>query len=709
MMTLAEPAWLALLLLIPLFVIGAILTGRLRRKQWAAFAAARLRPKLLRRSSPLPRWLAFSFLLAAVVLLSIGLARPQTTSGVETETSRGRNVLIALDLSRSMLVNDLKPDRLTQAKTLCYDLIEALPNDRVGVLGFAGEPYLIAPLTPDHANVRESIDQVDTNYIPLGGSNLEGALELAIKTLKETGQKENALILLTDGEETNGRMLELAAEAKRAGVYVFTIAVGTEQGGYVPDQDFPDGRHRDRAGNVIRSSINAAALKRLSQETGGRFAVATSAASIPEMVKLAISDMEQFEIAGRERAVPVEYYQWFVLPGILMLIASVIAGTRWRGLGPASTAAATACLLLFPQPVQAGEEQDARRALAEGRHEEAMTLFENLATEERDIDRAARYRLALGNAAHLHGDHDAARHGFSEALRSGDPKVRAAAHHGLGTQLFGGGWRRLANGASYPEIADSGNEKKNDAFSRIADAILGLSGDEETDESEESEDGGDSPEKDDSAAKKDPMEAFDAMVRQAMSEWTQGDVPENGETAGFSRFSGVLSDWVDAVKHFNAALQYDPALANATHNRELTVKHLKRLREILEEVEENAQQIQPMPQPGEGEGEGEGQGQQPQPEGEGEGEGDQEGKGEGDPDREGDQGGEGDENEQQGKGGDRPEDKEPGEGDDKGGKQPKPGESPEEAARRILRENADFEKGALSPGNLRYEQTEKDW
>jgi Ca-activated chloride channel family protein len=687
-MTLAQPAWLALLLLIPLFVTGAILTARLRRKQWAAFAAPRLRPKLLRRGSPLPRWLAFSFLLGSVVFLAIGLSRPQTNQGLEAETSRGRNVLLALDLSRSMLVRDLKPDRLTQAKTLCYDLIEALPGDRIGVLGFSGEPYLIAPLTPDHANVRETIDQVDTHYIPLGGSNLEGALELAIKTLKETGQKENALILLTDGEETTGRMLELAAEAKRTGVYVFTIAVGTEQGDFVPDKDFPDGRHHDNAGNVIRSAINAEALKRLSQETGGRFAVATSAASIPEMVKLAISDMEQFEIAGRERSVPVEYYQWFVLPGILLLIASVVAGTRWRGLGPAAAAAAAACLTFFPQPLHAGVEDDARRALAEGRHEEAMTLFDQLANRERDVDRAARYRLARANAAYLHGDHDAARHGFSEALRSDDPNVRAAAHHGLGTQLFGSGWRRLSNGAFYPQIAKPGDEKKSDAFSRIADAILGLSGEEKPEGKE---------------AEKDPLAAFDAMVREAMSRWMQGEVPENGETEGFSRFSGVLSDWIDGVKHFDSALRYDPSLGNATHNRALTVKHLKRLREILEEVEENAQQIQPSPEPGEGEGEGD----QPQPEGQGEG--DQEGEGKGDQEREGKGDGEGDKKEEEGKGGERPEDKKPGDTGKDGAKQPKPGESPEDAARRILRENADFEKGALSPGSLEYRQPEKDW
>lgn len=686
-MTLAHPAWLALLLLIPLFITGAVLATRLRRKQWAAFAAPRLRSKLLRRSSPLPRWLAFSFLLAAIALLAIALARPQTRKGSEVETTRGRNILMALDLSRSMRVADLKPDRLTQAKTLCYELMETLPSDRFGLIGFAGEPYLFAPLTVDHAAVREMISQLDIEYIPVGGSDLESALELAIKTLKATGQKENALILLTDGDETTGRINELAAEAKQAGVYVFTIGVGTEAGDFVPDEEFPDGKHRDRAGNIVKSGLNAAPLKRLSQETGGRFAVATSAASIPEMVKLAVADLEQFEIAGRERAVPIDYYQWFLLPAVLFLMASILAGTRWRRLGTASAVATAACLMFMPQPVRADEAAEARRALQEGRHPDAAGIFERLAQEDRNIEKAARYRLAQGNAAYQAGDLDSARIAFSEALRSSDPKVRAAAHHGLGSLLFGSGWRRLSQGPDYPQIGQTEERKLTDAFRRIAEAILGL---------------GDKAESD--PQPKDPMAGFDRMVRKALSDWMRGEVPEDGESEGFERFDGVLSDWIDGIRHFDSALRYDPSLEQARHNRALTVKHLKRLREILEEVQENAQQIQPMPQPGEGPGEGD----QPQPEGDGEGDEEGEGKGK-DPKDQGKHGDQGKDPKDQGKGGDRPKDQEPGDSTDKGSKGPKPGESPEDAARRILRENADFEKGALTPGRLEYRQPEKDW
>src|SRR5690606_5790315 len=145
---------------------------------------------------------------------------------------------------------------------------------------------------------------------------------------KETGQKENALILLTDGEETVGRINQLAEEAKKAGVYVFAIAVGTEGGEIVPNERSHDGQHRDRNNRAVVSRLDTSGLKRLALETNGRFAAATSATNIPDMVKAAISDLDQFEIAGRERQVAVEYYQWVLLPGIVMLIASIVAGTR---------------------------------------------------------------------------------------------------------------------------------------------------------------------------------------------------------------------------------------------------------------------------------------------------------------------------------------------------------------------------------------------
>ncbi len=701
-MTLQQPAWLAALLLIPFFVAGAVLTARLRRKQWAAFVSPRLRGRLLRRANPIPRWLAFSFLLLAVVFFAIALSRPQTLHGMETETTRGRNVMLAIDLSRSMLTSDLKPDRLTQAKTLAYELIEALPTDRIGVVSFAGEAMLSAPLTVDHAAVREVIDQLDIDTIPVGGSKISAAIELAIKTLKETGQKENALVLLTDGEETSGAMTALASDAKQAGIYIFTVAIGTEQGDFVPGnrrdrfnrfdrfERFDDGRHRDRANNPVRSRLETGGLKRLALETNGRFAVAASASDIPGMVRAAISDLDQFEIAGRERQIAVEYYQWFLFPGVLCLIISILAGTRWRGLGPASTAAAALLFLFAAAPARADVEREARAALEAGENERAQELFGKLADAAEDSGKGLRFRLAQGTAAARRGELGPARAAFSEALRSKDPAVRAAAHHGMGNTLFGYGWETLSGGTPYPDTTKPETSNGAGAFQRILDALLGLLGQKQ----------------DDKKAGEDPMAPFDEMIRGRLMEWLQSEVPDSGETAGFTRFQAVITDWVDAVKHYNSALELDDTLDDTRHNRELVVRHLKRLREILEELEQNAQQMQAIPQPGEGPGEGEPQ--------EGEGEGDRNPNGRG---GRGDQEGEGDEGDQEnGNQGEDGEEEKRGPGDrpaeDRQGgadKSPKPGEAPEDAARRILRENADFERGAPRRGRIDYEQPEKDW
>ena len=237
-MNFAHPGWLALLILLPLLGIGAVLTARLRQKQWAVFVAPRLREALVKRSSALPRWLALFFLLTACAAIIFALARPRGDAGTRTEKTVGRNVMVALDISKSMRVSDVKPDRLSQAKIVIYELLEAMPNERIGFIGFAGTPYVYAPLTIEHSAVREIAEQVDETWAPVGGSDLPAAVHLATETLKKTGQKNNALVILSDGEEIHddersGELERMIAEAERAGVYVITIGVGTEDGGFV--------------------------------------------------------------------------------------------------------------------------------------------------------------------------------------------------------------------------------------------------------------------------------------------------------------------------------------------------------------------------------------------------------------------------------------------------------------------------------------------
>jgi Ca-activated chloride channel family protein len=669
-MHLAQPAWLLLLILLPLLGAGSVLVARLRRKQWSVFVAPRLRGVLLRTSSPLPRWLALTFLMAACAALIGAMARPQGDAGTKTEKTIGRNLLIALDLSRSMRVKDVKPDRLAQAKIVIYELMEAMPNERIGLIGFAGSTHLFAPLTVDHAAVRESVEQADESWVAMGGSNLTSAIQLAIKTLKETGQKNNALIILSDGEKHDKSLGPITAEAKRAGVYIFAIGVGTEDGGFVPNPDFPNGNMVGPDGKVVLSRLQPEVMRKLAIDTNGRFAVAGSGTDIAAMVKLAAKDLDAFELKGRERRIAIEFYQWLVLPAILFLIVSVVAGTRWRGV-KAATAVLAGCLALQPAPARAGEAAAAAEALAKGRFGQAREAFDKLAASSKLPERAARFRLGEATAAYRDRDFAGARAAYSRALLAADPAVSASAHFGLANSLFQLGWKSLAK-ETYPSAAD-----------QVPD-----------------------------------LPRFDALVKSRLSELLKDQPKEDAETAGLAELETLIVNWADAAKHYQSALATDPDNPDLRHNRDTTVTYLKRLMELLDEereqTEESIPEPQPTPSPG-NPGDEEGDAKDPKPGDKPDGEEPKDGAGDQDPPKD---------PKDDGKNGDKPKDppgdkpdgstdkeKRPDDGDQPDDEEPAkpPKETPEQAARRILGENADLEKGPLQPGRHELRNPEKDW
>lgn len=647
-MNLVQPAWLVLLALLPILGVVAVGIAHMRRKQWAEFVAPRLRASLLKRSSPLPRWFALAFLLAACAALIGALSRPRADAGTRTEKTLGRNVLFALDLSRSMRVQDVKPDRLTQAKTVIYELIESIPNERIGLIGFAGSAYLYAPMTVDHRAVRETVDQIDETWAPLGGSNLSDALKLAIETLRKTGQKNNALVILSDGEKHDGDISNMIQEAERSGVYILAIGVGTEDGGYIPNPDFPGSRMMDRNAQPILSRLQSEVMRELAVETKGRFAVAGSGADIAGIVKSAIKDLDAFEMEGRERRVSVEFYQWLLFPGLIFLMVSIVAGTRWRGLSSAPVAALAGLAMALPS-ARADDVADAAEALAGKRFPEARNAYRRLAEESRLPGRRAAFRLGEAAAAYQDQEYKQARTAFSRAMLAEDPAIVARAHSGLGNTLFQLGWRSLTGESHSSDRADAGHLQLLEE--KLGDLL------QETRESED----------------EDPD--------------------------GYARLRDIITNWSDAVRHLDSAGPGE----TERNNRALVMTYLKRLQELLEEEEQQTEQSMPQSQPGEGDpkqgdpGDGEPQ--------EGEG-GDQEGE----PDQKKGQGEE-EKEKSDGDQGDQPQQKKQNSGNDdrKGDKGKNPDETPEDRARRILKENADLEKGPLTPGRREFRPPEKDW
>lgn len=642
-MNLLEPAWLLLLLLLPILGAAAWIVARRRRGQWGALVAARLRPALLRIPGPLSRRLALALLLSASAALIAAMARPQVDAGVREEITKGRNLLIALDLSRSMRVRDVSPDRLTQAKVVIYELMDAVPEDRIGLIGFAGTAHLLAPLTIDHTALRETVEQADENWVEMGGSDLSSALRLAMNTLRETGQKNNALVVVSDGDKHDETLNAALEDARRAGLNVLSVGIGTEDGGLVPNPEVPGGHQLGPDGRKVVSRMQSGILRQLASATGGSYAAVVGGADIPDMVRRATADLDAFEMRGRERRVFVEFYQWLVLPAILLLMAAILAATRWRRVSAAAPLAALALLLTNAGTARAGEAADAAALLAKGRHEEARDAFAKLEQTAPTHGRAARFALGQGTAAYGCGDFATARAAFSRALLSDEPAVADAGHFGLGNSLFQIGWQSLTD-SPYP-----------------------------------------------TANPPDPEE-FAKIVRKRLADLTETPGEPGKPRAVPAEIQQTLTAWMEAIQHYDTALQRTPRPEDPTHNRELTRTFYQKLLEVINE---------PPPQQ-KPDGSSEGAPDKPKPDG-------------GEP---GPQGSDG--NDPQGKPqkpkpdaeGDSPPPSgkpEPKPGDDPQDSEPRAGETPEDAARRVLGESADIQKGPLRRARHLQRTPLKDW
>ncbi len=446
----STPSWLWLLWLLPLLAALSAVAAARRRAALERFAEARFVDWLLpdrSRARSLARGL---LLFVAITALVAAMAGPRWGFAWEDVERRGVDVVVALDLSRSMLAEDVKPSRLTAAKRELTDLVGLLKGDRLGLVVFSGTAYTQVPLTLDYATFGFFVDQLGPDWVPVGGTDLGAAVDQAVDTFVAEDRSSKAVILITDGEDHGGTLREAADRAKAEGVHVFVVGIGKPEG--VPVPDGVGGFIKDRGGKVVLSKLDEPALKELALTTGGSYV--RSVGGVADLEKIYLDDIKG-SLAARALSSSrqkrwEERFQWLVFPALLLLLVERLLGPRRRrgtarrperASGTAATtatsAAAALALALLPATAHAGwfeadHLRDGWRAFDDDRFDDALkswTAAQTATPGERTLD------YNIGHAHYRLGDFEAAEQSFRAATMASDRDLAADAWFNVGNSL----------------------------------------------------------------------------------------------------------------------------------------------------------------------------------------------------------------------------------------------------------------------------------
>lgn len=450
-MTFADTTWFYALWLVPLLVALRVWAEHRGAHAADSMVAARLRSLLIASASTGRAWAAFILQMLAMSLFVATLAQPRWGEEKRTVTESGRNVLIAVDTSKSMLADDVSPNRLMRAKLAAQDIVEALKDQRIGLVAFAGRAYLQAPLTTDHTAVIESLQALDTFTIPRGGTAISEALNEAIDAFDKNQARNHGLIILSDGGEEDSALDGLLEKAKAKHIVIVAIGVGTELGALVPDPD-PDRQGdyvRDPAtGNPVHVKLEEPTLQKMASATGGRYLRLASQSLTSKVVVEALNVLESTESGTHEETKPIERFYWPLGLGIFCLMISLLLRPTAR-LPRWSPAAAGFIFMLLANPAHAAvltrqETIDGARNAYEGTEfSRARDLYSRLLSENPPPGEREEFAYGLGASAHQLRDYDRAVDGFSRALTSPDRTMQNRAHHSLGNTLFEQGAKAL--------------------------------------------------------------------------------------------------------------------------------------------------------------------------------------------------------------------------------------------------------------------------
>ena len=332
-MTFANPQYLLLLIAVPIAIGVVYWAVQNRRQMLERIGNPRLVNMLTANVNSRGRIIGRILTISALGLAIVALARPQWGENVQTVEREGVQIIIALDVSRSMLAEDIKPNRLVRAKLEIVDLMQRLQGDEVGLVLFSGAAFLQFPLTFDYLSARNFIEAADTEMISIQGTDIGEAIEIASRSFNEELFSQKVVIIFTDGENLDGDAVEAAREAADDGVLIYPVGIGTPEGEPIPIRtSFGSvrGYVQDRDGNMVFSRLDEDTLISIAEAGGGKFIRLSGSTNAASEFTAELDALEKAAVGSEVETIRIERFQIFAFASVLLLIAGELIPDRRR-------------------------------------------------------------------------------------------------------------------------------------------------------------------------------------------------------------------------------------------------------------------------------------------------------------------------------------------------------------------------------------------
>ncbi len=573
--TFHSPFWLYIT---PLILIGLALlfayASRQRNKQIAGFASERLLIQLLPTFSPQRHKAKQILVFLGLTSLLLTMARPQFGYEWRETQSRGIDIIFAFDVSRSMLAEDIRPNRLQRAKLDMLDFIGKLEGDRIGLVAFAGDAFLMCPLTLDYNAFRQSLMAADTHTISMGGTDIARAIHESEAAFGKNNNHK-IIVLISDGEDLGEEGIRRARQAADNGVIIYTVGVGNPEGSLIPIAG-PRGTHeylRDAGGEPVHSRLDEVTLQAIAEVTNGFYVpLGSTGRGLEQVYEAGLKSIPRHELSSKLEQAPLERFQIPLAAALIFLAIEPLFGTRKR-LGKPKTGRPE-------RIVRNRNRKQTQQTLVSLAGAMAFILLLSPARTEAATPspRDARQHYNQGVQHYLDDDFESAEKSFSQALDSTNLRLTADAFYNLGNTHFQLGKAALAEVPSADDQKSGFNQAQETGGQALqhGNALLARAAPNRIPPNLRS------PETEAQVVPQDEIKQALQIAEQAKESVSELQESSNSWA---NQQQLALASWDKALKHYNSALELAHEGDDARKNSERVNQHHATLKELQQSLQ----------------------------------------------------------------------------------------------------------------------------